>query len=316
VVSDSLWSVNGGVYFGHQLQPVVPEAWREKCILDLPWEPDFARKYEYADDRHLITFGPNGSGKTRRLLLPNLVKLTDWSCVVIDPKGKLAMQTAAWRRAHGSEVVTLDPFGTLEAQYPGITTSQPDLRSRGLNPVAMLDPASEDFADDAKKLAEALIKVEGTGETYWARSAQALVAGLLMLERLEYGQDGSLTGMRTTLTMETAALGVLLRKPDRKTGLVDKWEGEFPEIAAKLNRFTKVSSENREIMSVLSQAVTQTDWLDSRPIQRDLAAGSFDFAALKQRPVTVYLILPPRYRRQNLTSPLCLVHRWFHQRRS
>src|SRR3984885_4356122 len=56
-----------------------------------------------------------------------------------------------------------------------------------------------------------------------------------------------------------------------------------------------MSSENRELFSILSTAQTQTGWLDSLPIQRDVSKGAADFGRMKYQPMTVYLILPPRY---------------------
>jgi type IV secretion system protein VirD4 len=46
--------------------------------------------------------------------------------------------------------------------------------------------------------------------------------------------------------------------------------------------------------SILSTALTQTRWLDSRPVKADLVRGDYDFGRLKQEPTTVYLILPAR----------------------
>jgi hypothetical protein len=73
-------------------------------------------KLIYSSERHLILFGPNGSGKGARFLIPNLLGdyLDDRSVVVLDPKGELAAVTA-WHRHHvlGHDVKILDPFGTL-----------------------------------------------------------------------------------------------------------------------------------------------------------------------------------------------------------
>ena len=56
-----------------------------------------------------------------------------------------------------------------------------------------------------------------------------------------------------------------------------------------------MSSENRELFSILSTAQTQSAWLDSKPIRRDVSKGAADFGSMKSQPTTVYLILPPRY---------------------
>ena len=56
----------------------------------------------YDGERHLLIFGPNGSGKGTRLLVPKLLtaqRSHRWSS--IDPKGELAAITAAERRTIG-----------------------------------------------------------------------------------------------------------------------------------------------------------------------------------------------------------------------
>jgi type IV secretion system protein VirD4 len=282
----NLWETNGGVYFGQRCAaPADPDK-----PLEGDWQPT-ADLHRYTGDRHLITIGPNGSGKSRRLLVPNLCMLTGWSMLVIDPKGELAMMTAAHRKAAGSEIVTLDPFGVIAKQYPGLVERQPYLKSAGLNPLAALDPQSEEFPDDAKAIGEALIKVESQNEAYWAKSAQALAAGLAMGIRVLWGPSATLADLRHLIG----------EAPERLADFIsNKLLPAMPEdqeaVAAKLNRFAKFNADNRELMGILSTAQTHTDWLDSRPIRADLSGGGgLDFAKMKDRPVTVYLVLPPRY---------------------
>lgn len=290
------WNTNE-IYLGCEIKdPLDVTEIPSHSILDEPWTRT-GDLHNYTGEGHIITFGPNGSGKTRRLLLPNLNRLPGWSVVVVDPKGSLAVQTAAHRKAQGSHIITLDPFGVIEQQYPGLTSRLPFLKSAGLNPLASLDPTSHDFPDDAKTLAEALIKIDDKGEKHWAASAQDLVAGLIMAERLENGTKGSLGEVRSYLGMSALALGLLLKKkkPDGEPGFIDLYGKKYPEIAAKLNRFADIGPDSRELLGILSTAQTQTGWLDSRPIKADLSAGTHDFGMMKRQPTTVYLILPPRY---------------------
>jgi len=296
------WNTNE-IYLGFEINdPLDVKAIPSHSILDEPWKRT-GDLHNYTGEGHIISFGPNGSGKTRRLLLPNLNRLTGWSVVVVDPKGTLAVQTAAHRKAQGSHIITLDPFRVIDQQSPGLTARLPYLKSSGLNPLAVLDPASPDFPDDAKTLAEALIKIDDKGEKHWSASAQDLVAGLIMSERVENGAKGNLGEIRRYLGLSALALGLLLKKkkPDGEPGFVDLYGKQYPEIAAKLNRFADIAPDNKELSGILSTAQTQTGWLDSRPIKADLSTGTHDFGAMKNRPTTVYLILPPRYLESHAT---------------
>ena len=275
------------IYLGYEISEVNFERFHN-ALAD-PWEiTNFVNIY--SGHRHIISIGPNGSGKSRKLLIPNLYRLKKWSTLVIDPKGELAVLTAKQRNDSGSEIVTFDPFGVIESRYPGLVKELPYLKSRGFNPLAMLDPEKDDFHDDAKALSEALIKDEGP-DTHWVSSAQSLITGLIMALRMTLGADdseGSLVGLRELLSM----------KPDNLSKCIsDLINGTLsePVVSAKLNRFLAINPDSKELLSILSTAVTQTDWIDSKPIRREISSGTFDFSEMKRRPITVYLILPPRY---------------------
>lgn len=278
---------SNGIYLGYAVKE--PEWRQHQSPLISEWKKN-GYNNGYSGDRHIMTLGPNGSGKTRKLLAPNLLQLINTSIVVTDPKGELAVWTAKHRADNGSEIVTFDPFGVIESRYPGLVEVLPYLKSKGLNPIAMLNPSSDDFPDDAKAIGEALIKVDGK-DSHWGKSAQELVTGLIMGLRMTLEKDdpkNSIAEIRRLLGMAPEALGCYIK------GIIGETESE-PAIAAKLNRFTELSPESRELFSILSTAVTQTGWIDSKPIKRALSGGTFDFAKMKHSPVTVYLILPPRY---------------------
>ena len=127
-------------------------------------------------------FGPNGTGKGTRFLIPNLLSIKDRSIVVIDPKGELAAVTADYRRTIG-DVVMLNPFNVL------------GLGSAGFNPLALLDPKSPNFYDDAAALGEALIRIEGN-DPHWGESAQGLFVALIMWEKIKQARRQSRTRAR------------------------------------------------------------------------------------------------------------------------
>jgi type IV secretion system protein VirD4 len=244
-------------------------------------EQGIERQVRYAGEKHLITIGPNGSGKGTGLIMPNLSDLPR-SILIIDPKGEAASITAR-KRATLGRVVILNPFGVLAADLP-------HLKSDGFNPLPSLATTTDFFPDDATGMAEALIKVEGT-EPHWAASAQELLAALIMWECMQ-AQEKNLT---PTLGHVRKLLGEPHAKDSKgvPTGLMltayDMLASGYAPLEAKAGRFTQ---DTREIQSIISTAATQTRFLDSPAITNDLARGDFDFADMKREIVTVYLILP------------------------
>lgn len=249
-------------------------------------ENGIGAKIRYGGERNLLVFGPNGSGKGTRLLMPNLLQMDDRSIVVVDPKGELAAVTAPYRRTLG-DIVIINPFGVL-AGMPGYE----DLQSDGFNPLAAIDPSKPSFNADAGFLADALVKIEGT-DPHWDGSAQSLVAATIMYCCLEARREGR----TATLTEVRALICAAMRKPTKTT----KGTG-IPAMAREMMRSSIAGLRNKasqfvdwtdEIRSVASAAKRQTEALDDDEIAADLSRGTFDFAEMKKRPVTVYLIVPP-----------------------
>lgn len=164
-------------------------------------------KMRYGGERHVLLFGPNGSGKGMRLLVPNLLQSERRSIFVIDPKGELAAMTAPYRRKLG-KVVILNPFGVL-TDHPGYA----DLRSTGFNPLARLDPSSASFNQDAALLADALVKIEGR-DPHWDGSARLLLAALIMQATI----DARKSGQTPTLARVREMLCEAVEEPGENNG--------------------------------------------------------------------------------------------------
>jgi type IV secretion system protein VirD4 len=293
-----IWSTNQGIYLG----------FAARNIQGPP--PPLRDPLRYADDRHVVLVGPDRTGKTKRLLLKNLYDLTAWSAILNDIRGDLCRMTEDHRRRAGNIIIKLNPFDVLQ------------MGSDGFNAVQALE-LTDEFPDDALQLAEAIIRIEGK-EPHWSHAAQELVAALIMYVRLVI-PDGSLADVRALLGQSDLGIKAMvlgggnvdprqldLFQGDKESvpkGYVPpfRYEGKlypgiiaaarihkWPEMAVKAARFGDITPENRELHSVISTALTQTRWLDSRRVKADLAKNPFDFSVMKDRPVTVYLILPAR----------------------
>jgi type IV secretion system protein VirD4 len=250
-------------------------------------------KISYGGERHVLLFGPNGTGKGTRFLIPNLLSINDRSIVVIDPKGELAAVTAHYRSTV-SDVVLLNPFNVL------------GLGSAGFNPLNALDPNSPNFYDDAAALGEALIKVESK-DPHWSESAQGLLVALIMWEKLIHGDKANLENVREILTepdrWETY-IGEDGKPHERLIGGLRynatqmAIDGGY-EIASLASRFA--GRDTNELASIRSTGDTQTRWLLSKPMRDDLKKPGVDFRKLKDKPTTVYVILPAERMRTHST---------------
>jgi type IV secretion system protein VirD4 len=261
-------------------------------------------KLVYSHERHALVFGPNGSGKGVRFLMVNLLGdyLNGRSVVVIDPKGELAAVTALHRsRLRGHDVKILDPFGKLHEAVKDSPSHRALMAlvndptvNVGFNPLDTLDPDSSNFYDDAAAIGEALIKIEGK-EPHWSESAQGLVVALVMWEKLCNDANANLENVRELLTeADEFEAG-----PDGKPGKQVKGmrvtathmvaHGGY-QIASLAGRFMTATEE---IASIRSAGDTQTRWILSTRMGENLKKSpAIDFKQLKEKPTTVYVILP------------------------
>ena len=225
-------------------------------------------------DKHLLTLAPTRSGKGVSAIIPNLLTYQG-SVFVIDPKGENAAITARQREALGQAVHVLDPWGITP-----IPTS-------ALNPLDWLDPNGEDIAEDAAMLADALVFHQGDGpdDSHWDTEAKALLTGLVLhVATMERAEQRNLCRVRELLTAapdDFDALMEAMAQNREAHGLV----------ARAANRMMQKSE--RELSGVISSAQAHTHFLDSPRMAKVLSHSDFQLSALKLRPKSLFLVLPP-----------------------
>jgi type IV secretion system protein VirD4 len=246
-----------------------------------PDEPLF-----FGGETHVLVLGVNGAGKSTRLLIENLAyQLRDRSIVVFDVKGELAAQTQRARRLLGDDVKIINPYNLH------------DLGSDGYNPLAGLR-VDDEFYDKCKEIARAIIEVEGDTNKFFPQSAQGWFCAGMMWEvvqaRREKRVPSLLRAREWCLEPDeydgTGRDAPLIKGVRVNAHRMVKEGGR--EIANLAGRFDKLEL-TRGDHDVLQTLNTETEFLVSPPIARDLEKGNWSFAQLKQRPTTVFVCLPP-----------------------
>ena len=141
-----------------------------------------------------------------------------------------------------------------------------------------------------------LIQIEGN-EPHWSQSAQGLLTALIMWVKMLYGRNANLEQVRALLTEPDEWVTEVStdRQPHQRlvkglrvtaAHMVARGGYIIESLAA---RFTE---DTREISSIRSTADTQTRWLLSPQMRADLKKGRFRFESLKERPTTVYIVVP------------------------
>jgi type IV secretion system protein VirD4 len=237
-------------------------------------------RVSYHGPVHLITIGPNRSGKGTGLIIPNLVQLHR-SIFIIDPKGEAASITAR-ERAKLGPVKIINPFNVL-------ADKRPYLKSGGFNPFAALDPTHDNFTDDCVAIAQALVKEEtGGNAAFFSGSAQDLVAALVMHEKLERGKEASLGNVRNMLAEPYAEDAEGNPVGLAKTAIAMS-NSKYAPLRSKGARFAVGS---KSVKDIIQTALNETRLLDSPALQRDLSGEAINWDSMKEEITTVYLILP------------------------
>jgi type IV secretion system protein VirD4 len=220
-------------------------------------------------DQHVLTVASTGSGKGTGCVIPQLL-LSDISTIVLDPKGENFAITARARRAKGHDIVCMDPYGVTGAA----TTS--------LNPLLAIDVESEHAVSDAQELAATLIVRGQESDSHWSDSAQRLLEMAILCEA---ARGGDLVTVRDLLTEGEEAFDRELRRISEQRGLA----GGAPARIAR----SHLARDRREASGVLSTLHRHLAFLDDPILARSLQGSTFRFDVLRERPVDVFVALPP-----------------------
>jgi type IV secretion system protein VirD4 len=252
------------------------------------------------DDRHLLTVAGTRAGKGASLIIPNLL-LYGGSVLAIDPKGELAYHTGRRRKELG-RLVVLDPF-----------EENGRFASGHYNPLDELDPKGKEVIDEAGAIAQALVFYSGKGDPHWSQAAHAAVRAIILMVLTLGEKQRNLVTVRDILNLTHATVMDAKRQlgsvvnPGKEPGAgrsvseeqaliwMMKGVGEKFEGVVEAQGKALESMADKERQSVLSEARTQTQFLDSPKLREVLKESSFRLRDLKRERLSVFLCLPARH---------------------
>lgn len=208
---------------------------------------------------HLVTVAPTRSGKSTTTIVPNLVRYKG-SCVVLDPKGELYEQTAAWRRSIGP-VYRIAPF---------------ERDSDGFNPLRYV----KTFAD-ARALASLIMPADPKAQDFFRNDAIAfLTAVILFVAEHAPPEHRSLQEVRNITAGPINAL----------TEFAEDMVATGKPVFA--NPASTVLGKRRESLSTLRDTFNSELAIWDDPEIANATSGDLDFKALKDGTATVYISVP------------------------
>lgn len=241
------------------------------------------------DDRHMLTIAGSRSGKGATVIIPNLL-VWEGSALVIDPKGTNAVVTAGRRRQMGQNVYVVDPFGILRGNENEGYNILRGRESDGFNPLESLAPGSNTIREDIGVLADALVVSDATQKdgTHWDDGARTALGGLIaqLISSADY-KNPTLPMIRDLLALSQDEQVRLWAAMSLNRGAGDLARDAGSRIIRGL--------ATDEMQNIISNADRHSEWLGSPAIQSVLTKSTFKFSELKEKPTTIYLVVPPRF---------------------
>jgi stage V sporulation protein K len=253
-------------------------------------------------DKHMVTIGSTGSGKSSAALVPNLC-IHPGALLCIDPKGELAQITATRRggggngvRGMGQKVCVLDPFGTTGFQSAAYNV---------FDEMAHIASSDADrVVSYASKVAKALVKPTSAKETYWDDAAQTFLRALILyifsfyppekwnlLQVTELANAGDVDSYN-----ERRAAGKIRRGETAFDVLIESMRqarGQGPYGDAIAREAAKIDAmAEGQWGGVITSAAGHLDFLAAKELQRVCMRSDFLLEDFKTQNLSVYVCLP------------------------
>ncbi|MEM7602444.1 MAG: type IV secretory system conjugative DNA transfer family protein [Verrucomicrobiota bacterium] len=233
-----------------------------------------------SDNRHRCIVAGSRSGKGTSSIVPGLLTNIA-STVVLDPKGENAAITASYReKVMNHDVFIVDPFC--------ITPKSIAHLRKQFNPLEqIMDRDNPHFVEDAGLIADALVIASGDGKgQHFDDTARAFIEALILF--VAVGEFEDERNLRTVYQLASCqrheSFDLLLEK------MIDLDKEVGGRIAAGAIAMRDRGPDERG--SVISTVRRHLKFLDYDAFEYALVDNHFSLLDLKEKPMTVYLVLP------------------------
>ena len=251
---------------------------------------------------HVLVLGGSGSGKTRRLVLPNLWLLGRAkaagnlnSIVVTDPKGELYSYTAEYFRRLGYKVRTLnliDPKRSDRYNPLAEVVNHLDQGDRSAAAEAVWDIAHAFASMDDDKNAH-------REDPFWQNAAESIIAASVYYVAANAPRE----------QRNMASVYRLITEYGKDDGsLLDLVFQSIPDLADPARTAYGVTqlSVERTRSSILTTAAVNLRLFADPTVTRMTAASDETFTSIGQEPTVVYLLLPDDKSSRNAIAAIYL----------
>lgn len=227
----------------------------------------------YNEDKHLITFASTGSGKSRSVIIPNLL-VYDGPTVVFDPKGELFSITARARQEMGHDVVLIDPFNTVKTNR----------KKHSLNLFDTLKFSDDPFLE-CQTLAYNLSGKGFSNDPYWDESARSILAAIIGYIWFKHKEEER--------NMKAVTKFIYCEDLAYKIAVILDTEKELPEaVADGFKSYLQIPGDKTR-PCVDSTLYTYMHIFNSTGILKSLDTTSFDLNDfIKGKPLDIYIAFP------------------------
>lgn len=234
----------------------------------------------YPGGEPIVTYVRTGGGKGRDLILPNLAHVRDRSLIVIDVKdGENAFASAAHREGTlGQPCVFLNPYGIL---------GRPNTRINPLAGLSALAASGERIDSEAVEIAQILLPPKPqASENDWVRQGGQRLLALRMEYLACFEPDMcKLSGLWRFVNSGADDMGMAFAMMSTcgASGIEGRSKALEQTLAHAPKQFEAYKSDAIEALAAFEPDKALGEATDS---------NEFDFAWLKEKPHTVYLMLP------------------------